>query len=300
MTTKIKKNKTVLLIGHGYWGKKIFSVLNSFFDWQVLIYDRAENELSLDDFLVQNSSFSHVIIATPEKTHYQLAKKFLLLNKNVLVEKPLCLLKEEAKELIDLARERKLFLLVDYIFLYDNFLLKIKEILQENKLGKIKKIEIFRSSPGFAKPNLLVSDDLMIHDLYLLRYLFDQKINLIDFSILSRIDNQQLGLKFNLYNDLLVRAFYSWLEPVSGRSLVFSGEKASLAWKKDLITEQLILAQDKKQKNISIAKNNNPLLNLLDKFLNKPKLKEFEKSYNDYLNDVEILSLVRNAFYAKN
>ena len=302
MTFKQQVSKTVLLVGCGYWGKKILNTLQQFSDWRVIVYDQAESKLSLDDFLLQNPDFSHVIIATPEKTHYQLAKKFLLLNKNVLVEKPLCLLEEEAQELTALAKEKKLFLLVDYIFLYDQFSFKIKEILQTGALGKIKEIKLFRSSPGFTKPNLLVSDDLMIHDLYLLRYFFaDLDSNLLDLKVLTGLDQQELTLQFKLKNNLPVQAFYSWLEPKAGRKLTFLGETATLIWTKDALTEQLILSQAQQEKEIFIDKNtNNPLFKLLEKFLNQQDIKQFEASYNDYLDDVRNLSLVRDAFYASN
>lgn len=302
MLKRTRVAKTVLLVGHGYWGKKILATLRAFSGWQVLVFDKAENELSLDEFLAKSPNFSHVIIATPEKTHYQLAKKFLLLNKNVLVEKPLCLLEEEAKELINLAKAKKLFLLVDYIFLYDQFLFEVKKTLQAKTIGKIEKVEIFRSSPGFTKPDLLVSDDLMVHDLYLLRYLFANiKNDLSELKILNQLDQQQLKLEFKLENNILVEAFYSWLEPKSGRGLFFLGEAGSLTWTKDSLTEQLIISKNKQEEIILSGLNdNNPLFKLLEKFLNEQDIKNFEASYNDYLADVINLSQVRNAFYAIN
>lgn len=302
MLKRTRVAKTVLLVGHGYWGKKILATLRAFSDWQVLVFDKAENELSLDEFLAKSPNFSHIIIATPEKTHYQLAKKFLLLNKNVLVEKPLCLLEEEAKELINLAKAKKLFLLVDYIFLYDQFLFEVKKTLQAKTIGKIEKVEIFRSSPGFTKPDLLVSDDLMVHDLYLLRYLFANiKNDLSELKILNQLDQQQLKLEFKLENNILVEAFYSWLESKAGRKLTFLGENGSLIWAKDSLTEQLIISKNKQEEIIFSGSNdNNPLFKLLEKFLKEQEIKSFEASYNDYLADVINLSQVRNAFYAIN
>lgn len=302
MLKRTQPTKKVLLVGHGYWGKKILATLRVFSDWQILIYDKAENKLSLDEFLAKSPNFNHVIIATPEKTHYQLAKKFLLFNKNVLVEKPLCLLEKEAKELVNLAKAKKLFLLVDYIFLYDQFSVKVKEILKAKTIGEIKKVKIFRSSPGFTKPDLLVSDDLMIHDLYLLRYLFANiKNDLSELKILNKLDQQQLKLEFKLENNILVEAFYSWLEPKAGRESTFLGETGSLTWTKDALTERLTISKNKQEEIIFSGSNdNNPLFKLLEKFLNEQDIKSFEASYNDYLTDVMNLSQVRNAFYAIN
>lgn len=289
---------TVLLIGYGYWGKKIFSTLNQFGDLKILTYDNALSKLSLEDFLVSSPNFDHVFIATPEQTHYELVKKFLVLGKNVFVEKPLCLEAEQAEELVDLAVKNNTTLFVDYIFLYDNFSKKIREIISSNAIGKIENLSISRSSLFIDKPNLLVTDDLMIHDLYLLRYFFGKKISSLAFiSSPLNFGLKQADFSISLDDKVKILASYSWVYPASRREMVFFGKKSVLFWKKNETFEELILQKNGKQELIAIKNETSPLYNSISAFL-KSDSKNHNEIYNDYLEDVGLLSLARMSFYA--
>jgi predicted dehydrogenase len=59
--------------------------------------------------LVENKNINSIIIsATPETTHYPMAKESLLAGKHVFLEKPIALELSEADELISLARSKSL------------------------------------------------------------------------------------------------------------------------------------------------------------------------------------------------
>jgi UDP-2-acetamido-3-amino-2,3-dideoxy-glucuronate N-acetyltransferase len=286
----------VLLVGHGYWGKKIAKTLKQFQDLQLFIYDKAENELNIDDFLVKLPNFDHVFIVTPEKTHYDLAKKFLVLGKNVFVEKPLCLEEEQAKELADLAISNKVVLFVDYIFLYDDFAKKIKEILDSELIGKVNKVSSIRSSSFVNKPNLLVTDDLMIHDLYLLRYFFNNKIS-NSFSINSSSDSglKQVDFSLILNNKINIDVFYSWLSQKSERKMIIFGEKGSIYWNKNESFEELILSKNNKKEKIEVKSKQSPLYKSIEDFFGKRA--KLDQRYNNYIEDVSLLALTRRKFY---
>ncbi len=63
----------------------------------------------MDAFLADDE-VNFVYIATPNLLHYEQTKKALLAGKNVICEKPFCTKAEQAHELVDLAREKHLFL----------------------------------------------------------------------------------------------------------------------------------------------------------------------------------------------
>lgn len=60
-------------------------------------------------FLV-DKEVNFVYIATPNLLHYEQIKKALLAEENVVCEKPFCTKAEQAHELVDIAKERHLFL----------------------------------------------------------------------------------------------------------------------------------------------------------------------------------------------
>src|SRR5436190_23350991 len=119
------------IIGWGYWGPKIARNLDSIPHASVaMVTDLDQARLAsiianqpgirttknVKD--VFTSDVDGVVIATPVHTHYRLAKEALLQRKHVLVEKPLTTSVEEAEELIGLARQLKLVLMVGHTFEY--------------------------------------------------------------------------------------------------------------------------------------------------------------------------------------
>jgi predicted dehydrogenase len=59
---------------------------------------------------------SGIAIATPAEMHYRLAREALLAGKHVYVEKPLVLEEKEGEELISLAEDNSLTLMVGHLF----------------------------------------------------------------------------------------------------------------------------------------------------------------------------------------
>ncbi len=98
-------------------------------------YGAARVYTDMDEFLA-DEEVNFVYIATPNLLHYEQAKRALLAGKNVILEKPFTTKVEHAQELVDIAKERHLFLIdaVPTAFL-PNF-----EILKEQlpKIGRIR------------------------------------------------------------------------------------------------------------------------------------------------------------------
>ena len=86
---------------------------------------------------MNDKRIGNICILTESGSHYKIAKKSLLKNKNIIVEKPLCLKLDHARELIKIARKvkRKIYVVMQNRF--NSPILKSKEILNKNKLGKL-------------------------------------------------------------------------------------------------------------------------------------------------------------------
>ena len=76
-----------------------------------------------------------IISATPEVTHYPMAKESLLAGKHVFLEKPLALTLIEADELVALARTRKLKFTIGYSQRFNPKYAHVKKCLQDGTLG---------------------------------------------------------------------------------------------------------------------------------------------------------------------
>jgi UDP-2-acetamido-3-amino-2,3-dideoxy-glucuronate N-acetyltransferase len=89
------------------------------------------------DDLLKDPKTKAVAIAAPAVQHYELARKALLADKDVFVEKPLSLRVPDAEELVELARKRKRVLMVGHILEYHPAVRKLKEFADSGELGDI-------------------------------------------------------------------------------------------------------------------------------------------------------------------
>ena len=78
-----------------------------------------------------------VVICSPNNTHYEIAKEFLLNNINVVCEKPLTSEIAEAEELEKMAKDRDLLFCVTYAYSGYAMVKYAKELVEEGKLGEI-------------------------------------------------------------------------------------------------------------------------------------------------------------------
>ena len=76
-------------------------------------YPQVKTTTSYNDIL-QDESIKAVIIVTPIPTHYSLAKKALLAGKDVLLEKPMTEKVSQSEKLVEIAKNKKRILFVNY------------------------------------------------------------------------------------------------------------------------------------------------------------------------------------------
>ncbi|MFL2546205.1 MAG: Gfo/Idh/MocA family protein [Candidatus Rariloculaceae bacterium] len=86
--------------------------------------------------VVANDSIDTIIIsATPEQTHYPMAKESLQAGKHVFLEKPLALTLDEADELIQLGKDKDLKFAIGYSQRFNPKFAYVKKALNEKSIG---------------------------------------------------------------------------------------------------------------------------------------------------------------------
>lgn len=113
----------VALIGNGYWGSILHRYIKDFFDITWVINTSVDSTRMWKD-----KSVEAVFIATPVHTHFELAKKALLMGKHVFVEKPLTTDLYEALYLKNLAERVDKQLVTDYTNTFSRSLNLIKNL----------------------------------------------------------------------------------------------------------------------------------------------------------------------------
>lgn len=142
------------IIGAGMIVKEFLTVTSYLKDLELTaIYGRKSAEEKMNEFKnkykikdiyydydeLLNSDVDTVYIALPNNLHFEFAKKALVANKNVIIEKPITSNYKEALILRDLARERNLFIFEAITNQYLPNYKKIKELLPA--LGNIKIVQ---------------------------------------------------------------------------------------------------------------------------------------------------------------
>lgn len=172
-----------------------------------------------------------VVIATPAYTHYRLAREYLTRGLHVLVEKPMCLKTKEADELIRLAREQNLTLMVGHTFLYNPAVHRIKEYMTQGILGDI---HYGVSQRTFLGPDILdvnVLWDLGVHDVAIFTFLFDELPSSVDAYAHAYLDDTVADVAtatlFFSHNKF-AHIYVSWRDYRKIRSITVAGSKAVL------------------------------------------------------------------------
>ncbi len=108
---------------------------------------------TLDNFL-SDEQIQLCVIATPNDTHFELARACLLAGRHVVVDKPFTPTLKESEELVRIAAERARVLTVYHNRRFDGDFATVKEIIRSAKIGRIAEYECrfdrFRLQP---KPN---------------------------------------------------------------------------------------------------------------------------------------------------
>ncbi len=105
---------------------------------QTRIFRSADEVL---DKAMADPAIQLVVIATPNDTHFALAKQALLVGKHVVIDKPFAATSAEARELVDLAAARNLTLAPFHNRRWDGDFLTLRKLLDAGTLGRVSTFE---------------------------------------------------------------------------------------------------------------------------------------------------------------
>lgn len=113
------------------------------------------------DEMLKDEKIDVVYISTPHSSHYEYIMKSLNSNKNVFCEKAITVNGKQLKEIADLAKEKNLVVAEAMTIYHMPLYKKLRKLLDEGKLGKIKMIQVnFGSLKEYDVNNRFFSPDL--------------------------------------------------------------------------------------------------------------------------------------------
>jgi len=97
---------------------------------------------SLDDFIEAKIECDFVVNGTTDRYHYETAMKVVGAGYNMILEKPITSSKQELMNIVNLAKEKNVKILVCHVLRYTPFYHSIKDIIDSGKLGKIMNMQL--------------------------------------------------------------------------------------------------------------------------------------------------------------
>ncbi len=248
------------IIGFGYWGPNLArnfhemptSELAAIADVKEDRLKRAQSLypgicLETDYHQLFEAGLDAVVISTPPATHYAIAKECMEHGLHVLVEKPLTLNSRDAEDLISLAHERGLILMVGHTFEYNSAVMALKQYIDSGELGDIYYIDTARLNLGLFQRDSNVLWDLAPHDISILLYLLGENPTSVSAHGMPCVFDGIFDVAYvNLTFPKKIPAFVhvSWLDPCKVRRVTVVGSKKMIVYN-DVENEQKLKIFDK-------------------------------------------------------
>jgi len=249
------------IVGAGYWGPNLVRNFNLQKDCTVLKVADAKpgrrdfiaaqypglETVATGEELIADSRIDAVVIATPVAMHFDLAKKALTEGRHVLLEKPMTASAAQAEELINLAENRNLRLMVDHTFIYTGAVRKIKELIVAGTLGDVLYFDSVRVNLGLFQHDVNVIWDLAPHDVSIMDYLMSDRA--VGVSAIGRrhFDSavEDIAYMTVVFDSSAIAHFHvNWIAPVKVRTTLIGGTRQMVVYD-DMQPSEKIKVYDK-------------------------------------------------------
>lgn len=235
------------IIGFGYWGA---TITRKFLQHpqveQVTVTDANQARIgkakemfssietvNTPDALFEDEKIDLIVVVTPIRTHYALAKAALESGKHVLVEKSMTASLEQAVDLVKIAKRKGKVLAVDHTFVYSPAVQKIKQLIQKNELGDLWYYDSIRVNLGLFQHDVNVLWDLAAHDLALVLHLTEKLPVEVAVQGSSHTDNGIIDIAYmtlKYANGFMSHFHVNWLAPTKIRQVTIGGSNKMLIW----------------------------------------------------------------------
>ena len=226
-------------MGCGNWGKNLIRVLHEL-DYLHSVCDIDPHKAASyseqfnvphDNFekLLANPDVQAIFIATPSTTHYELAKKCLLADKHIFVEKPLAISIDDACHLYELATQKNRILMVGHLLQYHLAFNALKQLNDNGTLGKLQNLYSNRLNLGKFRTEENIWWDFAPHDVSMILSLVKEmpdRVFAMGGNYLQHTITDVTCTQLSFPGGAQAHIFVSWLHPYKEQKLVVVGEKA--------------------------------------------------------------------------
>ncbi len=200
----------------------------------------------LDD-LLRDDDLDAVVVATPVPTHAPLARRVLEAGKDVFVEKPLALTGDDANALVALADAGDRVLMVDHLLVYHPAVAKLKELVDEGRLGRVFYLYGNRQNLGIVRPDENALWSLGPHDISVMLHLVGERPSEVSATgesyLQPGVEDVVFG-RIRFPSGVIGHLHLSWLDPHKMRKMTVIGSERMVVFD-DMETERKVTVYDK-------------------------------------------------------
>ena len=234
-------------VGCGYWGPNLIRNFRSLSDCAVrticdkdtgrlnqlkALYPEVQLETEFEK-MVADPKIDAVVVATPVRFHYSLAKAALEAGKHVFIEKPMASSSAECEELIQIAEKKRLTLMIGHTFLYSAPVRKIKEIIKAGDIGNIQYISSRRLNLGLYQKDINVAWDLAPHDISIILHIMEEtpvSVNCRGNCHVTPGIEDVTNMSLSFANNQIATVHNSWLDPRKVREMTIVGTRRMIVY----------------------------------------------------------------------
>jgi predicted dehydrogenase len=249
------------IVGYGYWGPNLVRNFSEATGSRVAAvcdlrpqslaavgrrYPTIRTTNSFDD-LLKDAAIEAIAIATPVRSHFELALSALKAGKHVLIEKPMTETAEQARRLIDAAHRHHRVLMVDHTFVYTPAIRKLRDLVRAGELGSIYYYDSIRVNLGLFQHDVNVIWDLAVHDFSILEYVLAEHPVAVSANGASPVPQSLESVAYiSLFfgSGTIAHVNVNWLAPVKVRQILVGGSRKMIVYN-DLEPSEKIKVYDK-------------------------------------------------------
>lgn len=238
---------SVGVVGCGYWGPNLIRNFKALHACRLkTICDASEERLAhlkglypdvegVTDYchMLQDEQLDAIVVATPVRFHFAIARASLLAGKHTFIEKPMAASVAECEELVDIAKQKGLTLMIGHTFLYSSPVQKMVEIIRNGDIGEIRYINSRRLNLGLFQKDINVAWDLAPHDIAIILHILDEfpiSVNCQGNANVTPGIEDVTNLSLIFKNKRFATIQSSWLEPRKVREMTIVGTRRMILY----------------------------------------------------------------------
>ena len=237
-------DKRICVVGAGRWGKNHIKTLHKLGCLAGIVEADPDTRNGFQDKYPDVKTFATArdaikedfdgfTVATPAETHFEIAKFIISHKKHILVEKPITLKGSEARYLKKFAEENGVNLMVGHLLLFHPAIRKIKELIENGKIGKLEYIYSNRLNLGTVRTEENILWSFAPHDISVFQFF----IGSLPVEVISRggaflqphIHDSSMTI-LTYPGNIVGHIYVSWLHPFKEHRMVVIGSKGMFSY----------------------------------------------------------------------